>query len=151
MARKNAPGNWTTRAEDSVFKIPKQGKDGTWYPIVRVGRHVPFGYEQDPEDDMILQPIPEELELLDQAKLYLKEYSLRAVANWLSNKSGRYISHVGLAKRVSIEEYRRKSASSQRAYQRKAEEAAKKAEKLERDRLGGSRTREYYGDDSSDS
>ena len=46
---------------------PKKGPDGTinWYPIVRVGRHVPFGYEQDPNDPDILNPIPEELELLE--------------------------------------------------------------------------------------
>ena len=30
----------------------------TWYPVVRVGRVVPFGYKQDPEDEDILLPIP---------------------------------------------------------------------------------------------
>ena len=120
---------------------PKKGPDGTisWYPIVRVGRHVPFGYEQDPEDENILNPIPEELELLEKAKLYLREYSLRQVAHWLSEESGRYISHVGLQKRVAIENSRKHSANNYRTYARRYKEAAKTAKKLEA-RLGGSQT-----------
>ena len=55
-----------------------------WYPVVRVGRFIPFGYEQDPDDPDILLPIPEELELFEQAKIHLKQYSYRQVAAWLS-------------------------------------------------------------------
>ena len=55
------------------WQVPLRGEKGEWYPIVRVGRHVPFGYKQDEEDDMILLPIPEELELLEKAKLFLQD------------------------------------------------------------------------------
>lgn len=132
------------------WRIPKKGKDGEWYPVVRVGHHIPFGYEQDKDDPDILLPIPEELELLDQAKEYLKEYSSRVVANWLSQKSGRYISHVGLLKRVRKEESRRGGSSRAREHQKRAEEAARKAERYE-NRIGGLATRKYYrdSDDSS--
>ena len=51
------------------WKIPLRGKLGEWYPVVRVGRHVPFGYKQDENDEDLLIPIPEELELLEKAKL----------------------------------------------------------------------------------
>lgn len=117
---------------------PKKGPDGTinWYPIVRVGRHVPFGYEQDPKDPDILNPIPEELELLEKAKLYLREYSLRQVAAWLSQESGRYISHVGLRKRVALENNRKHGANNARTYAKRYKEAVEKAQKLE-GRLGG--------------
>ena len=152
MARKQAP-SFKSKVTGQTWKIPKQGLNGEWYPIVRVGRHVPFGYEQDPEDPNLLQPIPSELEMLEQAKKYLAEYSLRMVARWLSENSGRYISHVGLHKRVSIEEQRRNQASSYRKYEKRAKEAAETARKLEEDRLGGSGTRslrEGGGEDSSD-
>ena len=151
MARKQAP---TFKAEQTgqTWKIPKRGLTGEWYPVVRVGRHIPFGYEQDPDDPDILQPIPEELEMLETAKKYLAEYSLRMVARWLSEHSGRYISHVGLKKRVNIEEQRRNSASTHRVYERRAKEAAEKARKLEEARIGGVGTRNLdTSDDNSSS
>ena len=88
------------------WQIPLRGELGEWYPVVRVGRHVPFGYKQDETDPDLLLPIPEELELLEKAKLFLQEYSTRKVAVWLSQQSGREISHVGLYKRVRMEEKR---------------------------------------------
>lgn len=137
-------------AKKKDWQIPKRGKDGEWYPIVRIGSYVPFGYRESEDDRDWLIPIPEELELFDQAKEYLREYSSRVVANWLTKKSGRYISHVGLLKRVRKEESRRGGASQAREYQRRAEEAAKKAEKLENS-LGGKNTRSYYGLKDGDS
>lgn len=145
MARKQAP-TFKTVISAQTWLIPKKGLDGEWYPIVRVGRHVPFGYEQDPDDKDILQPIPSELEMLEQAKRYLAEYSLRMVARWLSEQSGRYISHVGLKKRVNIEEKRRGKADAHRGYARRFKEASEKAEKLDNERLGGRGTRNLYAD-----
>tara|TARA_B110000908_G_scaffold12402_1_gene14406 strand:- start:23521 stop:23961 length:441 start_codon:yes stop_codon:yes gene_type:complete len=140
MPRKDAP-SLTAIAPSQKWKIPKRGTDGEWYPIVRVGRHIPFGYEQDSDDKDILQPIPEQLEMLEQAKRYLAEYSLRMVARWLTEQSGRYISHVGLNKRVSIEYKRQRTARAHRDYERRFKEASEKARKLEEDRLGGKGTR----------
>ena len=102
-----------------------------WKPVVRVGRIIPFGYRQDPEDSDIILPIPEELELLEQAKKYLKQYSLRNVADWLSEESQRYISHVGLMKRIKLEQKRKKEVSTQRYYAQRYKEASEKAKKLE--------------------
>ena len=88
-----------------TWKLPKPVEvDGEyeWQPVVRVGRHVPFGYRQDPNDCDILLPIPKELELFEKAKKFIKQYSYREVAAWLSTQSERYISHVGLYKRVKI-------------------------------------------------
>ena len=73
------------------WQIPLRGETGEWYPIIRVGRHVPFGYKQDETDEDLLLPVPEELELLEKAKLFLQEYSVRQVARWLSDQSGRNI------------------------------------------------------------
>lgn len=122
-----------------TWKLPKPEKvDGEWEweTIVRVGRFIPFGYRQDTDDCDILQPIPEELELFEQAKKHLKQYSYREVAAWLSETSGRYLSHVGLYKRVKLEHKRKKEASVQRFYAERYKEAAEKAEKLEGQRLG---------------
>ena len=90
---------------DKDWKLPmpeETDKGFNWQPVVRIGRTVPFGYEKDLTDLDILQPVVEELELLERAKKYLKQYSYREVANWLSEQSGRYISHVGLMKRVKL-------------------------------------------------
>ena len=122
-----------------TWKLPKpQKEDGEWEwePIVRIGRFVPFGYRQDPDDCDILLPIPEELELFERAKKFLKQYSYREVAAWLSTQSERYISHVGLYKRVKIEQQRKNEASTQRYLAKRYKEALQKAEKLETQRLG---------------
>ena len=67
--------------------------------IKRRARTIPFGFKQS-SDPNYLEPIKEELQALDQAKDYLKNCSLRETASWLSRKTGRYISHVGLKKRI---------------------------------------------------
>ena len=124
---------------NKTWKLPKPieiGGEYEWKPVVRVGTHVPFGYEQDPNDEDILLPIPEELELFEKAKKFLKQYSYREVAAWLSTQSERYISHVGLYKRVKIEQQRKNEASTQRYLAQRYKEALQKAEKLETQRLG---------------
>ena len=110
-----------------------------WRPLVRVGRVVPWGYMQDPDDPDILLPIDKELDLLEEAKIHLKKYGYRAVANWLSEQSGRYISHIGLMKRVKIERKRHRQATSTRFLIKRLEEAIKKAETLDRKYVGGGR------------
>ena len=115
---------------------PKQGEEFEWRKVVRVGRLVPFGYRQHPEDCDILLPIPEQLELFEKAKEFLKRYSYREVSAWLSTQSGRYISHVGLYKRVKIEQKRKTEASTQRYLAQRYKEALEKAERLEGRQLG---------------
>ena len=67
--------------------------------IKRKARTIPFGYKLAEDTDYI-EPIESELEALEKAKEYLKTCSLREVAIWLTKKTGRYISYVGLRKRV---------------------------------------------------
>ena len=64
----------------------------------RVARTIPFGYRVNEEDDKMLDPIPEELEAIEQAKQYIKSCSYREVAGWMERKTGRYISAPGLMK-----------------------------------------------------
>ena len=72
------------------------------FPIKkRRARVIPFGYKQSEADNKKLEPIQEELEALEQAKVYLDNSSYREVANWVTKKTGRYISHVGLLKAVN--------------------------------------------------
>ena len=69
------------------WKLPQPTdlqEDNEWVPIPRVARTIPFGYELDPEDDGILLLIEHELDMLMKAKKYLKQYSYREVANWLT-------------------------------------------------------------------
>jgi hypothetical protein len=121
------------------FKLPKPslGPDGyKFLPVVRVGRVVPFGYEQDPDDKDILLPLEDELLLLEKAKKFLKQYSYRDVANWLSTNSGRYISHAGLMTRVKSEQQRTKESANYRYLARCYKEASEKAQHIEERSLG---------------
>ena len=68
--------------------------------IKRRARTIPFGFKQS-EDSNYLEPIKEELDALNQAREYTKTCSLRETAKWLHRKTGRYISHVGLRKRLA--------------------------------------------------
>ena len=74
-------------------------ENNLWVAIPKVSRTIPFGYELDPNDAGVLLPIADELDKLEMAKKYLKQYSYREVANWLTRNTGRTISHVGLMKR----------------------------------------------------
>jgi hypothetical protein len=67
--------------------------------IKKRARTIPFGFKQSQDPDY-LEPIKEELDALRQAKEYSKTCSLRETAQWLHRKTGRYISHVGLRKRL---------------------------------------------------
>ena len=110
--------------------------DNEWIPIPRIARTVPFGYELDPEDNNLLKPIKIELDLLEQARKYIKQYSYREVANWLSKNSGRDISHVGLMKRLKNERQRQNKAISLRRWADYAQKAIQKAEEIEESRTG---------------
>ena len=68
--------------------------------IKKKARVVPFGFKQS-SDHNYLEPVKEELDALRQAKEYSKTCSLRETATWLHRKTGRYISHVGLRKRLA--------------------------------------------------
>lgn len=120
------------------WKLPQPTdlqEDNEWIEIPRIARTVPFGYELHPEDSEILVPIPDELDKLQQAKKYIKQYSYREVANWLSKNTGRYISHVGLKKRLDNEKTRNNKARSLRKWAEYAKKAIAKAQALEENRL----------------
>ena len=102
-------------------------------------RTIPFGYEADDNDPDILLPVATELDLLETARKHVKQYSYREVANWLSANSGRYISHVGLRKRLAHERQRKNQAASLRKWAEYAEKAIAKAQEIEETRLGAKR------------
>ena len=73
--------------------------------IKRKARTIPFGYKLAEDEGGYtlpdyIEPIESELEALEEAKKFLKTCSYREVAIWLTRKTGRYISYVGLNKRV---------------------------------------------------
>lgn len=115
---------------------PKKGKEKEWHVVVRTTGVVPFGYRIHPENDKLLEPIPHELEALELAKRHLKQYSYRAVANWLTSQTGRHISHMGLKKRVEIERRRKKTAAIKRKLAKRLEETLQEIEKLEKQKIG---------------
>ena len=124
------------------WKLPQPTdikEENEWLPVPRIARTIPFGYEVDPEDEDLHLPIKEELDHLEKAKMYLRQYSLREVAAWLSKNTGRYISHLGLQKRIKHERQRKDKARSLRKWAEYAEKAIKKAEEIETSRVGAKR------------
>tara|TARA_R110000868_G_C10752390_1_gene753277 strand:- start:457 stop:975 length:519 start_codon:yes stop_codon:yes gene_type:complete len=91
----------------------------------------PFGYKFSEESKLLLIPIPHELEALEKAKKYLKQYASRNVAAWLTKVTGRYISHVGLLHRVKNERQRSAKVSILRSWARRYKKALELAEKYE--------------------
>ena len=121
------------------WKLPQPTdikEENEWVQIPRIARTVPFGYKQNDEDPDILDPIPTELDLLEKARQHVNQYSYREVANWLSANTGRYISHVGLRKRLSNERQRKNQARSLRKWAEYAQTAIAKAQEIEEARTG---------------
>ena len=99
------------------WKLPQPTdikEENEWIQIPRIARTVPFGYKLNEEDPDILDPIQTELDLLEKARKHVNQYSYREVANWLTTNTGRYISHVGLRKRLQHERQRKNTAKSLR-------------------------------------
>ena len=121
------------------WKLPQPTEikeDNEWQPIPRIARTIPFGYKQDENDLELLLPVPDELDKLEMARKYVNQYSFRQVANWLSTQTNRYISHVGLRKRLEHERQRKNKARSLRKWAEYAEAAITKAKEIETKRTG---------------
>jgi hypothetical protein len=118
---------------------PHKGEEKEWHVVARLTRNVPFGYMVHPDNDRLLQPIPDELEALALAKRHLLQYTYRDVAIWLTKQTGRYISHVGLKKRVDIERRRKKTAGIKRKLAKRLEETLQEIQKLEEESIGAYR------------
>jgi len=107
-----------------------------WIQIPRIARTIPFGYKINEKDSELLDPIPYELEAVELARKYVNQYSYRQVANWLTQKTGREISHVGLRKRLMHERQRKNKARTLRKWSEYAEKAIQKAKEIEEGRTG---------------
>jgi hypothetical protein len=124
-----------TSAGKFILPQPKTAAEtGEYVPIPILSRYrkVPFGYELKEGDRYLFHPIPSELEALEKAKDYLKRYSSRHVAAWLTKVTGRSISHVGLLKRIRDEYDKRAKAGALRGWAARIEKAIELAAKYEK-------------------
>ena len=123
------------------WKLPqptdlKDEDEKEWVQIPRIARTIPFGYVINKEDSELLDPVPYELEALELARKHVKQFSYREVANWLTTKTGRNISHVGLRKRLMHEQQRKNKARTLRKWSEYAQKAIQKAKTIEESRIG---------------
>ena len=123
------------------WKLPqptdlKDEEEKEWIQIPRIARTIPFGYKINEEDSELLDPVPYELEALELARKHVKQFSYREVANWLTTKTGRDISHVGLRKRLMHEQQRKNKARTLRKWSEYAQKAIEKAKTIEESRIG---------------
>lgn len=130
MTTDRGAGKWILAQPENVIE------DEDFLPIPKIARTIPFGYKEDPDDDDILLPIPRELRALEKAKEYLQQYSYREVANWLTTQTGRSISHMGLKKRIANEQSNKRRSATLRQWAERYKTAIRKAEEIERTRLG---------------
>lgn len=126
--------------------ILPQPPQSDYVPIPRLSRFVPFGYKVDEENEGWFQPIPLELDALEKAKQYLKQYSSRQVAAWLTKVTGREISHVGLLKRIKNEQTHRRKSNTYRQLARRLQEALEKAQEWEKS-LGNAQDTYFNSDE----
>ena len=84
----------------------------------------------------IIRETEDELEAIEMARKYVKQYSFRQVANWVTQKTGREISHVGLRKRLMHEQQRKNQARTLRRWSEYAQKAIEKAKAIEEERTG---------------
>ena len=127
------------------FKMPDPvglKDDNEWLMIPKISRTIPFGYEAHEQDEDILVPVIEELEALELAKEYLREYSYREVAGWLSDRTGREISHIGLRKRIQKEKQRKSKAATYKTWLKNYKKALEKLEEIESKRIGAKKETE---------
>jgi hypothetical protein len=127
------------------WKLPQPTdlkEEDEWTQIPRIARTVPFGYKKSEGDSYILEPIQNELDKLEMARKYINQYSYREVSNWLTKQTGRYISHVGLRKRLDNEQHRKNKARSLRKWADYAEKARLKAKEIEEQRTGATRKKD---------
>jgi hypothetical protein len=68
--------------------------------IRRSSSTIPFGYKLDESNNQMLEPVQEELDMLDKVLPLIREktLSLREGSMWLTHETGRSISHMGLKK-----------------------------------------------------
>ena len=123
------------------WKLPqptdlKDEDETEWIQIPRIARIVPFGYKVNEKDSELLDPIAYELEAIELARKHVKQYSFRQVANWLTTKTGREISHVGLRKRLMHEQQRKNKARTLKRWSEYAAKAIQKAKAIEEERVG---------------
>lgn len=107
---------------------------------------MPFGYRQDEFDKKLLHPIPHQLLALEQAMLYLKSCSYDRVAKWLSAKTDRYISEIGLWKMKK----KLKDNMYQKHYQLRLERD-KLARKYAKEQLASAKAKEARQENSNPS
>jgi hypothetical protein len=116
--------------------LPQPIKEGAdeFVPIPKLSNltGVPFGYKLNEEDPLQLDPIPLELEALEKAKGYIKRYSSRHVAAWLTKATGRYISHRGLLHRIKSESKNKSQATSLWSWAARYKKAVLLAEKYQK-------------------
>jgi hypothetical protein len=127
------------REDMGYWELPKphKGKEKEWHVVVRMSNNtIPFGYKVHEDNHLLLEPIPLELEALELAKRHLKQYSLVDVSRWLEKQTGRYISAMGLKKRVDIDNKRKRSSVIKRRLAKLLEETLHEIEKLEKGHIG---------------
>ena len=128
-----------TNRSAGQWKLPQPidiKEDNKWVSIPKIARTIPFGYGVDDNDPDVLNPIQIELDNLELARQHIKQYSFRQVANWITKKTDREISHVGLRKRLMYEKQRKNQARTLKRWSEYAEKAIEKAKAIEEERTG---------------
>jgi len=127
--------------------LDQKDEEKGYLPILKTGSVIPFGYKEDPDNPEVLLPVVIELDYLAQAKKYRKQghYTYEELAAWLTTRTGRQISKMGLRHRLRQSAKKRRAFIQYERYIRAAKEAAEKAKKIEERFLGRTYEEVYPG------
>lgn len=129
------PRNPSKTVTEEMLSFEKRDDYGRWRKIPRVylgsGCSIPFGYRSEPNDPDYLHPVVNELERLEEAKEYVKQFSYDTVARWLTAVTGRKIGYHGLYDRIRNSREREQRAATFRKWAVRYKRAIQAAKQIE--------------------
>jgi hypothetical protein len=106
-------------------------RSGKWARIPKLSSTVPWGYDVDPEHPDVLVPNEHCLDILEEGRKHLKNYTYKQVANWVTTRSGRHCPPSVLQSRVESAKRRNNYIAVLQRWARQAEEALETARRIE--------------------
>lgn len=117
-----------------TYILPQPTKSTEYVKIPKLSyykNHLPYGYVEDEEDPFWLKPVPLELDALKLARKYVKKYTYKAVAAWLTKQTGRSITASGLHRRIKDEITSGRKSAAYRRIAERCYKALKRAKAFE--------------------
>lgn len=86
---------------NTIEKIDRNRRMMLALPVEKnKGKHIPWGYKISESDPKVIEADERLFKILLLAKNYIKEYSIRSIAEWISKESGNPITYEGFRRLI---------------------------------------------------